>query len=362
MRNQFLVAYVTLASVLFALTHCPAYEPVVDAGHRTMPKNPPELGKVTWLRGFESAASKATTDNKPLLVLFQEVPGCSTCVNYGTNVLGHPLIVEAAESLFIPVCIYNNIKGDDERVLKLFSEPAWNNPVVRIMTADKRPLTERVAQDYSISGLASAMCAAIEKLKQPVPEYLRLLAQEESARKEGVEKATFAMHCFWEGEGALGSLDGVVGTMPGFVDGLEVVEVEFDPKRVPFEKLLRKAQDHKCAGKVFARSDDQLRGARKVLKENAVRSDETMRPDKEPKYYLLQTPYRHVPMTSLQACRVNAALGQKQDPGVYLSPRQLALLDVVMAKPNAGWPNAIGAQFAAAWTRAAAIAGDSAAR
>ena len=38
-------------------------------------KNPVELGQVHWLRGFEKALEKAKKNDKPLLVLFQEVPG-----------------------------------------------------------------------------------------------------------------------------------------------------------------------------------------------------------------------------------------------------------------------------------------------
>ena len=40
----------------------------------------------------------------------------------------------------------------------------------------------------------------------------------------------------------------------------------------------------------------------------AIRSDEAARPDEAPKYYLVQTTYRNVPITELQAMQVNAAL------------------------------------------------------
>lgn len=353
----------TLAGIFFLMTTssaktCLADGPADAFGTQAKDtnKNPPELGKVAWLRGFESAAAMAKADDKPLLVLFQEVPGCSTCVNYGGQVLSHPLIVEAAETLFTPVCIYNNIKGDDERTLKHFSEPTWNNPVVRIMTADKKPLTDRVAEDYTVAGLASAMCKAVKKSGGRVPAYLRLLADETGARKGRIEKATFAMHCFWEGEGALGRLDGVVGTMPGFVDGLEVVEVEFDPGRLPYDKLLSEAKSMKCASKVFARSDAQLRAAKRTVGDAAVRSDEKVRPDKEPKYYLLQTPLRHVPMTPLQAARVNAALGKHESADPFLSPRQLALLAEIKSRPKADWPVVIGKEITAAWEDSSRLA------
>ena len=37
--------------------------------------NPVELGLVRWRRGFEAAAVEAREADKPLLVLFDEVPG-----------------------------------------------------------------------------------------------------------------------------------------------------------------------------------------------------------------------------------------------------------------------------------------------
>ncbi|MCA9256836.1 MAG: thioredoxin family protein, partial [Phycisphaerales bacterium] len=92
---------------------------------------PQELGTISWRRGFDAAAAESKRSGRPLLILFQEVPGCGTCRSYGDRVLSHPLIRDAAESLFVPVAVYNNIPGDDENTLKSFKEPAWNNPVVR---------------------------------------------------------------------------------------------------------------------------------------------------------------------------------------------------------------------------------------
>jgi len=37
--------------------------------------NPRELGAVKWRRGFDKALEEAKKSRKPLLVLFQEVPG-----------------------------------------------------------------------------------------------------------------------------------------------------------------------------------------------------------------------------------------------------------------------------------------------
>lgn len=52
-----------------------------------------ELGDVMWLRDHDRGLALAAEQNKPVLLLFQEVPGCSTCVRFGQDVLTHPLVV-----------------------------------------------------------------------------------------------------------------------------------------------------------------------------------------------------------------------------------------------------------------------------
>ena len=86
-------------------------------------QSPVELGDVRWGRDFDAALRQAEAKGKPVFLLFQEVPGCATCRNYGQNVLTHPLIVEAIEELFVPVAIYNNKDGKDAAVLKRYREP-----------------------------------------------------------------------------------------------------------------------------------------------------------------------------------------------------------------------------------------------
>jgi hypothetical protein len=109
-------------------------------------------------------------------------------------VLSHPLLVEAAEALFVPVCIYNNTKGDhDQQVLKSFDEPAWNNPVVRILDFERNALAERIGKHWTVEALATAMVVALRKQECEVPDYLALLAVETTAHRRGVETAIFGM-------------------------------------------------------------------------------------------------------------------------------------------------------------------------
>lgn len=321
-------------------------------------KRPLELGAIQWHRNFDAATEIARKEKKALLVLFQEVPGCATCVGYGNEVLSHPLVVEAAETLFVPVAVYNNTKDDaDAETLQSFSEPAWNNPVVRVMSPDREMLAPRVAGDYSVGGMASAMVVSLQKQRSNVPKWLRVLADEAISRRGEVLKAAFAMHCFWEGEKNLAQLPGIISTTPGFLGELEVVEVEYDPDIINYGFMVKRAKQFNCASKVFARSDEQLEAAKEKVGDAAVRSDEPIKPDKTPKYYLAQSPLRFVPMTGFQQALVNAALGDSKDPMELLSPRQLDLYGVIQKHPNAEWKNAIGRNdLRAAWTAAAELA------
>lgn len=96
---------------------------------------PRELGRVHFERDFERAVQASKASGKPLFLLFDEVPGCSNCTSFGDAVLSDDLLVEAIETLFTPVAVYNNLGGADRDVLDRYREPAWNNPVVRFIDA-----------------------------------------------------------------------------------------------------------------------------------------------------------------------------------------------------------------------------------
>ena len=286
------------------------------------PNNQPEeLGKVNWIRDLDLGRAEAQKSGKPLLILFQEVPGCSNCTRYGNNTLSHPLIVEAIEAYFVPVCIYNNKGGKDAEALKRFGEPAWNNPVVRIVRADDQDIVLRMANFNSSLQLVNGMRRALDLSGTTAPGYLELLEEELAAREGGLETATFSMYCFWTGEGVFGAIPGVIETESGFQDGKEVVKVQFDPSVVSKADLTKQTQPKSMT---------------------ACAKNEGFRADREPKYYLAQTDYRFIPMTSLQACRANSLVGKNQSPDACLSPRQLALLKKVLENPKKDWKNMIG--------------------
>ena len=45
------------------------------AGTLALAATPPELGRIEWLRDFDLGLEEARKAGKPLLLLFQEVPG-----------------------------------------------------------------------------------------------------------------------------------------------------------------------------------------------------------------------------------------------------------------------------------------------
>ena len=354
MNNTALVLYFAVTLFMFSVLSDRGISEEFDIQASPQPL---ELGQVNWIRDFDEGVKNARSQDKPLLVLFQEVPGCSTSSGYGKNVLSHPLIVEAIETLFVPVAVYNNEGGVDAEVLRSFGEPSWNNPVVRIMTHDRKELTPRLSGDYTKSGLVRAMIDSLKKSGRDVPQYLSLLSEELGARGGGVEKATFAMHCFWTGEGKLGGASGVISSRPGFMDRYEVVEVEFDPAVISYGELVKEARAGGVASRVFARDSGQRETAISIVGESSVSQVSAFRPDSEPKYYLSKTLYRYLPMTQAQASRVNSAIGKRQSPDSYLSPRQLRLLNVIKESKGQGWPDAVNEDFIKAWKRALILAG-----
>jgi thioredoxin-related protein len=309
----------------------------------------PELGKVHWMRDFEQGLTQAKKEQKPVFLLFQEVPGCSTCQRYGAEVLSHPLLVEAIETLFIPIVIYNNKGGKDAEVLNHYNEPSWNNPVVRIVDANKKDLSERVAGNYTPLGVLKAMCVALEKSNLAIPAYLGLLSEELQSRALGTKTATLSMYCFWTGEKELGKIPGIVSTEAGFMGGHEVVTVEYNPRLLSFENLVAAGSRVKCADGVFTADVQEQSKVEKILGKGKVKVPASYRRDPETKYYLHKSHFRYLPMTELQATRANSLLATGKSPEEVLSPRQIELAHQIKVDPKKNWKPALGKPITESW-------------
>jgi len=269
---------------------------------------PIEFGAVDWLRDVDAAFAKSKDTNKPVFLLFQEVPGCSTCTGFGRDVLSHPLLQEAIEDAFVPVLVRNNVDGEEGKVRERFEEPPWNNPVVRFVDATGKDLIPRKDGVWDANGIAQRMVATLQKAKRPVPGYLTIALQE-SAKKTAT--AVFQMHCYWEGEALLGALDGVVKTTSAWKDGAEVVEVVFLPEVISAKALRAKAEAKSCR----AVDADGLKVAKASDQQHSLGG----------------TVFEKLKLTPMQRTKVHAALTQKRDAMEWLTPSQRARVKELLA-------------------------------
>jgi hypothetical protein len=286
-----------------------------------MTAQPRELGKVAFGRDFEAAKAKAASAGKPLLVLFDEVPGCANCTSFGDAVLSDELIVAAADNAFVSVAVYNNHEGADRVVLERFKEPAWNNPVVRILDSDDQDLAPRLADTYAKEALARQMITALEKKQQPVPGYLRALA----AEADTFAPVYLSMGCFWSGEACIGELEGVATTRVGYLEGHEVVELHVAHGH-DAATVIGKALAKGCAIGAYVSSPDaqaMLAGAGIKVSLTKERFSFSAKDDK---HSLRDHILAKAGLSPTQATRVNAAIANGQDPAQWLTPRQASLV------------------------------------
>lgn len=280
-----------------------------------------ELGQVKWLRDYDAAIAESKKSNKPIYILFQEIPGCSTCVNFGNGPMSNPLIVEAIETYFVPLAIYNNKSGKDAIILKKFNEPAWNNPVSRIIDSNGKDLVNRLSGGYDEAAVITFIRKGIEASKKLVPKYVQLLEEEFTAVKK---ELVLEMYCFWVGEKNIGNIRGVIGTMPGYSNGKEVVKVTFDASAINSLELVSEAMKTKNADAVHTNEASE----KSLLKSTniTVKNLKSFSVDKDIHYYLKNSKYSHLKLSDCQATKVNSLIGLGQNPDHLLSPRQLALL------------------------------------
>ena len=286
-------------------------------------KNPVEAGDVRWQRDLDAALAKSKEVKIPVLVLFQEIPGCIGCKTFGSEVLTNPLLVEAIETLFIPVLVYNNRSGGvDEQWLKRYNEPAWNYQVIRFLRGDGSDIIPRRDRIWTIGGVASRMIEALHEVGQPVPRYLSALMYEYDIDNHG--QVGFAMACFWTGEYELGNIDGVVATEAGWYDNREITLVTYHKHQISLDELARRAALVRCAQRVYTLPGERVDRNRfdsKILKMEKYRpassSDQKKQLENWPKLKQLES------LSDMQATKINALFRHDREKAMeWLSPSQ----------------------------------------
>lgn len=147
-----------------------------NGGHTT--ENPVEVGDVHWGRDFDASLRRSAEEGKPVLVLFQEIPGCSGVRQFGREVLTNPVLVRAIEDEFIPMLVYNNrSSGIDRELLERYREPSWNYQVIRFLDARGKDVIPRKDRVWTTGAVAKRMIKALMAVDRLVPDYLKNLAQ-----------------------------------------------------------------------------------------------------------------------------------------------------------------------------------------
>ena len=209
-----------------------------------------------------------------------------------TAELRHPIVADAVNTLFHPM--FSVGPGAHIRLASMKGGPDLTTPIL---------------PNAGVGPLLKAMERALRADGREVPEYLSLVADEYAPMQR--ETARFAVTCNWKGEQALGVLPGVIATRTGALPnkGGEVVEVQFDPTRLPREELAKNAEAMEC-----------------FQRELPAAADQALDTSNQQQYHLwLHKPWHFVPLTELQATRVNAALVSGESPERFLSPAQLEI-------------------------------------
>ncbi len=105
--------------------------------------------------------------------------------------MSDPQIVDAIEGHYVPVCIYNNIKGKDAQVLSYFKEATWNYPVTRIVDLNRKDVVARSSNWRNGRGVVKQLISAMKARNKTLPGYLELMAL--NNKKNGYETAVFGM-------------------------------------------------------------------------------------------------------------------------------------------------------------------------
>lgn len=304
-------------------------------------KTPIEIGNVSWGRDHDEAFKQSAISGKPVAILFQEVPGCAGCKEFGADVLTHPLMVEALEDEFIPLLIINNQPGNDRELLKKYREKQWNFQVLRFFDKDGRELIERRERIWDIHSVAGRLCSALRAGEREAPAYLANLSSEYNAK--ALKTAEFVMACFWVGERKLGSIDGVIKTEVGFMGRHEVVRVWYNPNQVGLREIVVAGKGIECASSILVDEADanSIKDLQTTSFQVRPKGDLTYRAAKpsDQKKQLNQSAYMKAGLTQMQLTKVNAyARHDRGKAHKYLSPRQLGMLMKLEAQTQADKP------------------------
>lgn len=311
------------------------------------------LGRLTFkydAKSFPHALEESRYTDKPVLLLFQATQGAPDAVAMGESVLSHPLLIEAIESLFIPVFVdVAGVSPDDVQLLARYHENCHRGTVIRIVNSKGHDLAVKLeGSRCSVGNIAKAMREALDRKTLQVPKYLKLLEEEHLALVDVPSKTVrttarvvvVTTKATKKAEIGFAELSGVIAVECGKISGTRAVKVTYNPDVIDCKAVFLHAIFHVFVESVYWTDMDQMVSLQsQVLKVDNPPSLEQLGSTpfsrgKDPKHFLRTTLLRYVPLTALQALQANLAISKNQHELLddLLSPRQLAIFEAVETK------------------------------
>lgn len=336
-----------LGFMAFHITHPHSANPDIGDGD-TVPPEAALLSHETGRPMLCYRLSSLTSDAK-------SAGAAASDMEVASAVWSHPLLVEAAQSLFVTLCLHQAPRKAGAAAAAAAASFAMASSLDVLDSTGAKLVPTLVSAPSSSStcccsnrkdsavinrrNVARAMVRALEKHRpsRPIPRYLALLLEEEEAGRG--EMAVLGTDDPVRGEVEFAGLAGVIATRTGTVDHQKVVEVTYDSHRLSFGCVTRFALKRKVSGVVYHRTNDERMAAQVEIGRLGEVAETlpfagTIQPDFDPKPALRKTPLRFVPLTGIQATRANRLVHQGRfDEAVHLlSPRQGLILMKTMHK------------------------------
>src|SRR5262245_17553084 len=138
----------------------------------------PELGRIAWQKDLDAALGLARQRDRAVLAVVQDLPGSDLSRSFGQGPLSEPLLVEAAETLFVPLILLRDRDERSDRSLERLHEPLAAVPVVRVLDARARDLVPRHDVGWTAHDLTAVMLAGLAASGRDVPTWLAVRAAE----------------------------------------------------------------------------------------------------------------------------------------------------------------------------------------
>jgi hypothetical protein len=284
-----------------------------------------------------------------------------------TDVFLHPLILEAIETLFIPVAIIPN-RVEGQQALQL------NVALVGFMDSSHKNLIEPICcKELSIRPiLETAMSYVLKKNEQPIPTFLADMMLSYSSDNKGFERrAWFGFHDKVPASDEFCSIVGIQHwQFGGFASQADdpVVEIMYNYKETCYSSLLRQVLTLLTSRQivVYCQSNDERMAARVEINKLSglgkydrqiaivqVSKSIVFEPRIDNNCFtgIRQTPLRYVPMTEYQASKSNQLIvdGQYEKATALLSPRQVKILATAVSTCFKDFFDVVGYPIIDAW-------------